>query len=222
MREGKSPDPQLKNRPVHQEQHVSDQTIPPVKSLTESRCPGYSRNQRDVQLGQGCLRNSTRVPCRPSARSSLETRKVPVDSWKADLDTHSHINVLPANDRKSLLSDLEEVLRGAFPVVMQVPYQTRLWTSRRDDGRSPYRRYTVLGGRVILGWRGPRLLGRFSRVWGGGAACQRTGGGWFESSSSGWSSVRIGVDCYDRVFGSLPEAGARGYECSAAQPSLAP
>ena len=96
----------------------------------EVSTPTYDRRHRDVDWG-GPLQSSglfgwvrpVEIPW---------TRTVPVDDFVTDQSSHSHVALLPADDREKLLGRLGSDLLGAFPGgVADLPYVTRIWACRR-------------------------------------------------------------------------------------------
>lgn len=100
-------------------------------SLLEARCPGFSRDQRDIDWcaeaidAEGTFEISERhiIPW---------DRQVSTQEWLTDLRSHSYVIGLPGVQREELLSITESILESHFPAgAMAVPYQTRLLMARR-------------------------------------------------------------------------------------------
>ena len=97
--------------------------------LLETRCPGFSRHQRDVDWCSVAVASQGSF-AEPERQIVPWERQVTVEDWMTDLRSHSYIIDLPARDE--LLLTVESILRKGFPRgTMTVPYQTRVWMAQR-------------------------------------------------------------------------------------------
>lgn len=96
-------------------------------SLVESRCPEFSRNQRNTDwAAEGIAAEGTFDL--PERHIVSWERQVSVEEWLTDLRSHSYVIDLPETKREELLSSAKSILTRQFPGgTMKVPYQTRLW-----------------------------------------------------------------------------------------------
>jgi SAM-dependent methyltransferase len=102
-------------------------------SLIESRCPGTSRQQRDVDWCAQALAASDGFG-EPLRHVLPWERTVAVEEWIVDLRSHSYVIDLDPEPQAELLSEVETILHQAFPEgIMTVAYKTRLWMARRSS-----------------------------------------------------------------------------------------
>ena len=99
----------------------------------ETRCPGYSRTARDVDWCAEAIAASGLFVA-PRRHVVPWDRRVTVDDWLVDLRSHSYVIDLGEPGATGLLAEVERDLRKTFrDGVMDVPYQTRLWTAQLQD-----------------------------------------------------------------------------------------
>ena len=99
--------------------------------LLEATFPGVTRDQRDHDWGTTLM-----DPCftAPERRLVRWTRTVTRADWLVELGTTSYVAALDPEPRRDLLAELASLLArvgGDDPLV--VPYQTTLWTARRES-----------------------------------------------------------------------------------------
>jgi hypothetical protein len=95
----------------------------------EFRCPGYSRESRDVDwCSEAIAASGLFLP--PQRHIVTWERQVTIDDWLVDLRSHSYVIDLGEPDATLLIAGVESILRGRFKETMTVPYQTRLWTAQ--------------------------------------------------------------------------------------------
>jgi hypothetical protein len=95
----------------------------------ETRCPGYSRESRDVDWCSEAIVGSGRF-LSPQRHIVAWDREVTVEDWLVDLRSHSYVIDLGEPEAHDLIADIEALLRRSFDDTMVVPYQTRLWTAQ--------------------------------------------------------------------------------------------
>lgn len=103
-------------------------------SLLEQRCPGLSRDQRNIEVFGEAI---TASPAFGSVERHIVSwqRQVSVDDWMIDLSSHSYIIALTPSKRKKVLAEVKRSLLDAFPDgAMSVQYETRLLLARHEDG----------------------------------------------------------------------------------------
>ncbi len=96
----------------------------------ETRCPGYSRDSRNVDWCSQAIAFSGlfRTPQRHIVRWD---REVTIENWLVDLRSHSYVIDMSEPQVTGLMADVEALLRRRFmDGTMVVPYQTRLWTAQ--------------------------------------------------------------------------------------------
>jgi SAM-dependent methyltransferase len=97
----------------------------------ETRCPGYSRDSRDVDWCAEAIATS-KLFLPPLRHVVAWDREVTVEDWLIDLRSHSYVIDLGEPAAALLIADVEALLRRTFTDgTMVVPYQTRLWTAQR-------------------------------------------------------------------------------------------
>lgn len=96
----------------------------------ENRCPGYSRESRDVDWCSDAIAASGLFL--PAQRHIVSwERQVTIEDWLVDLRSHSYVIDLGEPDATVLIAEVESILRKRFKNdTMNVPYQTRLWTAQ--------------------------------------------------------------------------------------------
>jgi SAM-dependent methyltransferase len=100
-------------------------------TLLETRCPGYSRDSRNVDWGAQAIAASGFF-LSPQRHIVPWDRAITIENWLIDLSSHSYVIDLEEPEATRLLADVEEILRSRFTDgTMAVPYQTRLWTAQR-------------------------------------------------------------------------------------------
>jgi hypothetical protein len=95
-------------------------------SLLEERCAGFSRTQRDVDWCADAIERSGSFQT-PRRHVVEWERTVSVEEWLRDLRSHSYVIDLDPDQRRSLPSACQVVLRWQFGDSMFVPYKTRVW-----------------------------------------------------------------------------------------------
>jgi SAM-dependent methyltransferase len=97
----------------------------------ETRCPGYSRDSRDVDWCSELIAASDHFL--PPLRHIVPWhRQVSVEDWLVDLRSHSYLIDLGEPDASALIADIETIVRRRFDRgIMTVPYETRLWAAQR-------------------------------------------------------------------------------------------
>jgi SAM-dependent methyltransferase len=96
----------------------------------ETRCPGYSRDSRDVDWCSESIADSGRFLA-PQRHVVPWRRQVSIEDWLVDLRSHSYVIDLGEPDATGLITDVEALLRRSLAgETMVVPYETRLWTAQ--------------------------------------------------------------------------------------------
>jgi SAM-dependent methyltransferase len=96
----------------------------------ETRCPGYTRDSRNVDWCSQAIAASG-LFLSPQRHIVAWNREVTVEDWLVDLTSHSYVIDLGEREATGLLADVERLLRRRFKDgAMAVPYQTRLWTAQ--------------------------------------------------------------------------------------------
>jgi SAM-dependent methyltransferase len=98
-------------------------------AVLEERCD-VSRQQRDTDWCSDAIRMNADFRT-PERHIVTWERKVPIDDWLTDLQSHSYVIALSPTERNRLLQDVEAMLREQFADLMTVPYQTRVWLAHR-------------------------------------------------------------------------------------------
>jgi SAM-dependent methyltransferase len=99
-------------------------------ALLEARCHGCSRQQRDVDWCADAIRADGDFQL-PDRHVVEWERRVSVEDWLTDLQSHSYVIDISPSRRTRLLHDSEAILRERFADQMVVPYRTTLWMARR-------------------------------------------------------------------------------------------
>lgn len=96
----------------------------------ETRCPGYSRDSRDVDWCSESIAASGQF-LSPQRHIAAWKRRVSIEDWLVDLRSHSYVIDLGEPESTGLITDVEALLRRSFEgEIMLVPYETRLWTAQ--------------------------------------------------------------------------------------------
>jgi SAM-dependent methyltransferase len=99
-------------------------------ALLETRCPGYTRDSRDVDWCSQVIAVSG-LFLSPQRHIVPWDRQVTIEDWLVDLRSHSYVIDLEEPETTRLINDVEALLRKRFEEgTMAVPYQTRLWTAQ--------------------------------------------------------------------------------------------
>ena len=80
-------------------------------------------------------------------------RRLSVDQWITELQSHSYVAALPEHDAADLLNGLRTTAFEGFPDgVMVIPYETWLWVAKPSpvDAAAPY--LPDLASGTGLGW----------------------------------------------------------------------
>ncbi len=100
-------------------------------TLLESRCPGYSRESRDIDWCSEAIAASG-LFLTPQRHIVAWEREVTLADWLIDLSSHSYVIDLAEPEAAGLIADVAALLRKRFKDgTMVVPYETRLWTAQR-------------------------------------------------------------------------------------------
>jgi ubiquinone/menaquinone biosynthesis C-methylase UbiE len=96
----------------------------------ETRCPGYSRESRDVDWCSESIATCGRF-LSPQRHIVAWERRVTIEDWLIDLRSHSYLIDLGKPEASGLITDVEALLRRSIDgEIMVVPYETRLWTAQ--------------------------------------------------------------------------------------------
>jgi hypothetical protein len=96
----------------------------------ETRCPGYSRDSRDVDWCSESIATSGQF-LSPHRHIVAWERQVSIEDWLVDLRSHSYVIDLGEPNATGLITDVEALLRRRFEGgIMDVPYETRVWTAQ--------------------------------------------------------------------------------------------
>ncbi len=100
-------------------------------TLLETRCAGFSREQRDIDWCSRAVADSAGFRS-PERHIVGWDRRASINDWLIDLRSHSYVIDLAGSDRERLLKDAEAILLDRFgDGQMQVVYQTRVWIAQR-------------------------------------------------------------------------------------------
>jgi SAM-dependent methyltransferase len=95
----------------------------------EARCD-VTRAQRDPDWCAEAVRAHDAFD-EPERHIVHWDRTVDVDTWIAELRSHSYVMALNPQARDELLHQVDGLVRNEFGDCMVVPYQTRVWLARR-------------------------------------------------------------------------------------------